>query len=113
MFSEIVTAAGASVDTADGAAAALALLTERRPEVIVRDIAMPGEDGYVFLRKVRGHADRRVAEIPAVAVTAHARAEDRRNALAAGYQRYIAKPVSPQSLVATIAALRPDHRVRR
>ena len=74
--------------------------------MIVSDIAMPDEDGYVFLRKLRAHRDPQIAATPAVAVTAHARAEDRQNACAAGFQRYVSKPVMPKDLVHTVGVLR-------
>jgi len=106
LFFEILTRAGASVETADSTATALALITHMRPDVIVSDIAMPDEDGYVFLRKLRAHADPVIAATPAVAVTAHARAEDRQNAFAAGFQRYVSKPVMPKDLVHTVGVLR-------
>ena len=106
LFFEILTRAGAAVDTADSAASALAQIAQMRPDVIVSDIAMPDEDGYVFLRKLRAHPDPQVAATPAVAVTAHARAEDRQNAFAAGFQRYVSKPVMPKDLVHTVGVLR-------
>ena len=105
LFSEILSRAGAVVETAESAAKALDAVGHFRPDVIVSDIAMPGEDGYVFLRKMRAHADPHIASTPAVAVTAHARAEDRQNAFAAGYQRYVSKPVQPKDLVRTVGAL--------
>ena len=105
LFGEILSRAGAVVETADSAAKALRVVDRFRPDVIVSDIAMPGEDGYMFLRKVRMHADPGIAATPAVAVTAHARAEDRQNAFAAGFQRYVSKPVQPKDLVRTVGAL--------
>jgi PAS domain S-box-containing protein len=106
LFTEVLTRVGATVESAESAAAALTRAPQFRPDVIVSDIAMPVEDGYVFMRQLRDHADAAVALTPAVAVTAHARAEDRHNALAAGFQRYIAKPVSPADLVRTVGSLR-------
>jgi PAS domain S-box-containing protein len=105
LFAEVLSRAGARVETADSAAAALHAIERVRPDVIVSDIAMPGEDGCVLLRKVRAHADPAVAATPALAVTAHARAEDRQNAIAAGFQRYVPKPVQPKDLVRTVGAL--------
>jgi PAS domain S-box-containing protein len=106
LFGEVLGRAGAVVETADGAAAALARVDAFRPDIIVSDIAMPDEDGYVFMRRLRAHSDPAIAATPAVAVTAHARAEDRRNSLNAGFQRYIAKPVTPLDLVRTVGSLR-------
>ncbi len=106
LFSEVLSRAGASVETAATAASALALIEHVRPDIVVSDIAMPGEDGYALLRKLRAHPDRTIAATPAVAVTAHARAEDRQNAFTAGFQRYVAKPVLPEELLRTVAGLR-------
>jgi CheY-like chemotaxis protein len=88
----ILTARGAEVDMAESAAAALAKITRRPPTVLVTDVAMPGQDGYALLRGVRllPGAPR---NLPAIAVTAHAQAEDRSRALSAGFQAYISKPI--------------------
>ena len=106
LFAEILSRAGATVESAESAARGIALVERTRPDVVVSDIAMPAEDGYAFVRKLRAHADRTIAATPAVALTAHARAEDRRNALSAGFQRYLAKPVMPEDLVQTVGGLR-------
>ena len=105
LFAEILSRAGAVIETAESAASGLLAIDRLRPDVIVSDIAMPGEDGYMFLRKLRGHLDRDIAAIPALAVTAHARAEDRQNAFAAGFQQYVSKPVRPKDLVRAVGAL--------
>ncbi len=77
-----------------------------RPDVIISDIGMPGEDGYSFIRNVRvKEARERQGWRPAIALTAHARVEDRLRALSAGYQAHVAKPVEPAELVAVIASL--------
>jgi CheY-like chemotaxis protein len=67
---------------------------------------MPGEDGYVLMQKVRslGHHDP-VSGVPAVALTAYARSEDRRRALACGFQMHVSKPIEPGRLVSAIAQL--------
>jgi PAS domain S-box-containing protein len=85
------------------AAEALEVLERRRPAVIVSDIAMPEMDGYEFLRRVRGRDDD-AARIPAIALTAFARSEDRTRALRAGFLAHLAKPVEPSELVASIAS---------
>jgi protein-histidine pros-kinase len=105
LFAEILSRAGAVVESADSVATALRAIEHTRPDVIVSDIAMPGEDGYILMRTVRAHADDKIASTPAVAVTAHARAEDRQNAFAAGFQRYVPKPVMPQALIRTVGGL--------
>jgi PAS domain S-box-containing protein len=77
-----------------------------KPDVIISDIGMPGEDGYAFIRNVRvKEARERQGWRPAIALTAHAREEDRLRALSAGYQAHVAKPVEPAELVAVIASL--------
>jgi CheY-like chemotaxis protein len=94
---------GARVTTADSVRRALDAIAEARPDVLITDIAMPGEDGYVLLRRVRELGPAQGAGIPAVAVTAHARAEDRDRALAAGFQSYVAKPIDRARLLQAIA----------
>jgi signal transduction histidine kinase/ActR/RegA family two-component response regulator len=93
--------AGAVVDTADSAAAARARIACCAPDVLVCDIAMPIEDGYSFILGVRASG----ADIAAIALTAHAHATDIERALAAGFDRHIAKPIEFESLVANIAEL--------
>jgi CheY-like chemotaxis protein len=75
------------------------------PNIIISDIGMPGEDGYEFIRKVRLLPPEKGGRIPAAALTAFARAEDRTRALRAGYQTHIAKPVEPTELTAMVASL--------
>jgi PAS domain S-box-containing protein len=91
----------ARVFTAGSADEALGLLSAASPDIILCDIAMPGLDGYGFIRMVRQREDR----TPALAVSAFARTEDRVRALRAGYQGHIAKPVEPEELVSTVALL--------
>ncbi|HEY0592286.1 MAG TPA: CHASE domain-containing protein [Thermoanaerobaculia bacterium] len=95
----------AEVITADGAEKALDLFASRAVDLIVSDIAMPGEDGCSMLRKIRALPDRARAAVPAVALTAYGRAEDREKILAAGFDAWIKKPVEPHGLVAAIAKL--------
>jgi CheY-like chemotaxis protein len=76
-----------------------------RPDMIVSDIGMPGEDGYDFIRRVRALAADEGGRTPAAALTAFARAEDRTRALRAGYQTHVAKPVEPTELTAVVASL--------
>lgn len=75
------------------------------PDVLVSDIGMPGEDGIDLIMKVRALGPERGGDIPAIALTAYARAEDRARVLAAGFQRHIAKPVEPSTLASAVAAL--------
>ncbi len=94
---------GAEVITADSTATALLLLEQIKPDVLVSDIGMPVEDGYELIRSVRALPPERGGGIPAVALTAYARAEDRLRTLRAGYQMHIPKPVDIAELVAIIA----------
>jgi CheY-like chemotaxis protein len=98
--------AGARVRTAGNAAEAMKILEGRffRPDIIVSDIGMPEQDGYEFMQRVRRMGGR-IAEVPAAALTALARLEDRKRALMAGYQTHLAKPVDPAELVAMVASL--------
>jgi CheY-like chemotaxis protein len=93
------------VEVADSVNSAVHILERFRPAVIVSDMAMPEQDGYELVRRVRAHADASIANTPAIAVTAHARAEDRKRALSAGFQRYVSKPVDPAELVDTVVAV--------
>ncbi|HMB29447.1 MAG TPA: PAS domain S-box protein, partial [Blastocatellia bacterium] len=103
---------GAQVTTVSSGAEALAILSRppdgRRPDALILDIAMPDEDGYAVLKKVRAlEAEQGVVvyQIPAIALTAHARAEDRLRALQAGFQMHVAKPVEPTELALVILSL--------
>jgi PAS domain S-box-containing protein len=97
--------AGAQVRTAETANEALTILDQGlAPDIILSDIGMPDQDGYDFMRRVRSMAGA-VAEVPAAALTALARVEDRKRALMAGYQTHLAKPVDPSELVAMVASL--------
>ncbi len=95
---------GAEVTTAASAAEAFALVEARRFDVLVGDIGMPGEDGLTLMRRVRALPPDRGA-VPAVALTAFARPEDRHDALAAGFQVHLAKPVDAIRLTRTVAGL--------
>jgi signal transduction histidine kinase/ActR/RegA family two-component response regulator len=96
---------GARVTGAMSAAEAFEVLDHSDIDVLLVDIAMPDEDGYSFLRRVRASADGRIAAIPAAAVTAHARFPEREEAFAAGFQRHLAKPVDPSLLASTVDQL--------
>ncbi|QDV38218.1 PAS domain S-box protein [Tautonia plasticadhaerens] len=93
----------AEVALASSAAEALELVEGFRPDVIVSDIGMPDQDGYDFMRQVR--EKRNFRDLPAAALTAFARPEDRKQALLAGFQTHVAKPVDPAELVAVVASL--------
>src|SRR5262249_45159002 len=103
LFTTILRRCGVEAMSASSAAEGLRLVREWRPDVLVSDIAMPEEDGYVLLQKVRALGPDRGGDVPAVAVTAHARAEDRERALAGGFQAYVAKPIDRLRLVEVVA----------
>jgi len=94
----------ALVLTAASAGDALALVQRERIDVLLADIAMPNEDGYTLIRKVRA-LSAPAAAIPAAALTAFVRDEDRRQALGAGFQLHLAKPIDPHALVDAVARL--------
>jgi len=105
IISTVITRTGGEVKTCTCASEALANLAEWKPDVILSDIAMPDEDGYSFIGKVRSLPRDKGGETPAAALTAYARDVDRRQALAAGYQMHIAKPIGAGQLVTMIARL--------
>jgi PAS domain S-box-containing protein len=106
---------GAEVLTAGSAREAIAVIEEVQPDLLISDIGMPGEDGYELIGKVRSLPAGRGGKIPAIALTAYARTEDRLRALRAGYQMHISKPVELAELVAVMASLiqRSDSTERR
>ncbi len=96
---------GASVRAACSAAEALRLIGEARPDVLVSDIGMPGEDGYALIQRVRALSATGGGTIPAIALTAYARSEDRMKVILAGFQMHVAKPVEPAELLTMVASL--------
>lgn len=96
---------GAVVFEAASSAEALALLETERPDVVVADIAMPEEDGYRFLERLRARPATAGGTIPALALTAYAGDSDRSRALASGFEEHLAKPVDPQALVTALLRL--------
>jgi CheY-like chemotaxis protein len=102
---EVLEAVGARVTTARSAEGALEKLVAEPPDVIVADLGMPHMDGFAFINRLRRHELTRVREIPAAALTAYARSEDRMRTLQAGFQIHLAKPIDPAELVTTIASL--------
>jgi CheY-like chemotaxis protein len=96
---------GAQVTTFESGEQLLAALATTRPTVIVSDIGMPQMDGYQMIRALRASEASRDARIPALALTAFARAEDRKRSLSAGYQAHIAKPFDVGELILLVAGL--------
>ena len=99
--------AGAIVTTASSVREALAAMLEHKPDVLVSDIGMPGEDGYKLIREIRSRPASEGGLVPAIAVTAFARDEERRQVLLAGYHRHLAKPIDSARLLAMISELSP------
>ena len=96
---------GMLVTTASSAREAFELVESLQPDILLSDIAMPGEDGLSLIRRVRKLPFDRGGQVPAIALSAYAAAEDRRKALLAGFQRHIPKPVDPAHLLAAIATM--------
>jgi CheY-like chemotaxis protein len=96
---------GARVIAVDSTAAALEALDRCRPDVVLSDLEMPGEDGYSLIRKIRERSPERGGTVPAAALTAYARTEDRLRSLQAGFHRHVPKPVQPDELAEIVAAL--------
>lgn len=105
LLQQVLQDSGAEVLLADGADAALLAVARHRPDVLVSDIGMPGVDGYELLRRVRALDAAQGGQLPAVALTAFARADDRIRALRAGYRAHVAKPWEADEIVATIASV--------
>jgi CheY-like chemotaxis protein len=101
----VLEAAGADVTTVASPVDALERLGAINPEVLVVDLGMPDMDGFEFIRRVRSSANPLVRDLPAAALTAFARSEDRTKALRSGFEMHLAKPVDPGELVASVATL--------
>jgi CheY-like chemotaxis protein len=105
LIKRILSGCGAQVETAESGAAALRFLRRLKPHVWIMDIGMPTEDGYTAIRKVRQLPTDEGGRVPAIALTAFARSEDRRRAILSGFQMHMAKPVEPAELIAMVASL--------
>jgi len=105
LLSTMLINGGAEVRSSPSVAEGLAALQAWRPDVLISDIEMPGEDGYTFIRRVRALDDAKLARTPAVALTAYGRVEDRLRTLSAGYSMHVPKPVDPTELTTIVASL--------
>ena len=105
LLKDVLEAAGASVCTASSAAEALDVIGAFNADVLVADIGMPEIDGFELIRRIRALDDPKLRDIPAAALTAFARSEDRTKALQTGFEMHLAKPVDPGELVASVAML--------
>ena len=105
LVQRVLTECGAKVFTAADAAEALRLVEEQTPDVLVSDIGMPEVDGFELLKRIRALGSVRGGGLPAIALTAFARSEDRTRALRAGFLVHVSKPVEAAELVATVASV--------
>ena len=101
----ILSAAGADVRQASSAASALEVFTDWRPDIVIADIEMPGEDGLSLVRRMRSAETAWGGKTPAIALSAYARTEDRMRSLTAGFSMHVTKPVEPAELIAIVASL--------
>jgi signal transduction histidine kinase/ActR/RegA family two-component response regulator len=102
---KVLSECGVQVIPATSAGEAVDAAERHHPDVIVSDIGLPGEDGYALIRRIRAAADPAVRGVPAVALTAYPRVEDRARALQAGYQMHVPKPIEASALASVIAVL--------
>jgi CheY-like chemotaxis protein len=105
LVTSVLEMCGAEVTAVGTAREALREVERLRPDVLVSDLGMPGEDGYWLIEEVRALPAGRGGKTPAAALTAYARAEDRLRTLRAGFQHHVTKPAEPQELVAVVANL--------
>lgn len=105
LLAALLTHAGGEVFAVGSVAEALEALPRVSPHVLVSDIGMPGESGYSLIKRLRASAGEPHRDVPALALTAYTRGEDRESALTAGFNAHLGKPVTPDALVAMVAAL--------
>ena len=105
LFTTILAQRGADVHVVGTSEEALRKVEELRPDILVADIGIPDEDGYTLVRKIRQLGSSRGGNVPAIALTAYAGPENRLQALTAGFQVHLSKPVNPSELVSTVAGL--------
>jgi PAS domain S-box-containing protein len=105
LLREVLESAGAHVMTAGSATEALDAVQALHPDVLVADLGMPTVDGFELIARIRRAPDEVVRDIPAAALTAYARSEDRAKTLRSGFEMHLAKPIDPAELVAAVAAL--------
>lgn len=105
LIREVLKECGSEVITSRSAEEALAALQEHKPDILISDLGMPDEDGYSLISKIRALPDERGGQIPAAALTAYARAEDRMRVLRSGFQFHLPKPVDSAELVTVVASL--------
>jgi signal transduction histidine kinase len=106
LIAQVLAGSGAIVATAASASEGFDAIRRSPPQILISDIGMPGEDGFSFIRRVRALGRTGGGAMPAIALTAYTRHEDRTKALAAGFTTHIGKPVNPDELVAAVANLK-------
>ena len=106
---EILETAGARVTTARSAREVLDRIEPARPDVLVADLGLPTINGFDLIARIRLLPDRALRHVPAAALTAYARSEDRVKAFRSGFQMHLAKPIDPVELIAAIATLAGRH----
>lgn len=105
LIREVLKECGSEVITSGSAAEALVALEQHKPDILISDLGMPDEDGYSLISKIRALPSERGGQIPAAALTAYARAEDRMRVLRSGFQFHLPKPIDSAELVTVIASL--------
>lgn len=105
LLKEMLEAVGASVMTATSGRAALEIVEASRPDVLIADLGMPVMDGFELIQQLRASDEAAVRDIPAAALTAYARSEDRAKALQGGFEIHLAKPIDPAELISAVQAL--------
>jgi CheY-like chemotaxis protein len=105
LTSLLLSEAGARVRAVATVREAIEVFDEGPPDALVTDIGLPDEDGYALIQSIRQRDAAHGGSVPAVALTGHARPEDRARSLAAGFQAYLSKPVEPDELIATVGAI--------
>jgi CheY-like chemotaxis protein len=107
LFAPILSQAGIDVTAVETVHEALLAARHARPDVVLCDLTMPGDDGFALIREVRSRRSDQGGAVPAAAVTEYARPEDRERALAACFQIHVAKPVEPSTLLEAVTRLVP------
>lgn len=105
LLTRILRACHAEVSTAASVPEAIEAVHRDKPQVLISDLGMPGQDGYELIRAIRAMPTGSGNDLPALALSAFARSEDRRRAMLAGFQTHVAKPVEPAELIAVVASL--------
>ncbi len=105
LLAQVLTHYGANVKTVLSASEAMKEFLKKQPDILISDIGMPEEDGYSLIQKIRALPGDKIKQMPAIALTAFARPQDRMKALSAGFQTHVSKPVEPDELATVIASL--------